>query len=97
MIRNKELVRSISNESDEPQWRVRAILKCAIDYITDELMYGQDVEIRGLGVFVQSERAPRKARDLRTGKAIHLPACRVVRFRTSRTLARKMKNRLDKA
>lgn len=91
-LSNHKLIRHISESCDIPQREVRKILSCLVDYVTDELMYGEAVELRGLGLLLQSERAERKARDLHTGKQIIVPARRVVRFRTSRALARKMKN-----
>ncbi len=42
--------------------------------------------IGGFGTFLVSRRAERNGRNPRTGKAIKIPACRVPRFKPSRTL-----------
>ena len=47
---------------------------------------GRKVTIGGFGTFLVSRRAERNGRNPRTGKAIKIPACRVPRFKPSRTL-----------
>ena len=42
--------------------------------------------IGGFGTFLVGRRAERNGRNPRTGKAIKIPACRVPRFKPSRTL-----------
>jgi len=54
--------------------------------IVESLKKGRKVTIGGFGTFVVSRRAERDGRNPRTGKAIRIPACRVPRFRPSRSL-----------
>ncbi len=42
--------------------------------------------VRGFGTFLVTRRAERNGRNPRTGKAIMIPACRVPRFKPSRSL-----------
>lgn len=88
---NKELVRRTAEACGIPQKDVRSILSSAIDYITDELMYGNDVKVLGLGLFKTAECRARKGRNLRTGATIDIAASRVVRFYVSRALARRIR------
>jgi len=54
--------------------------------VFDSLKKGRKVTIGGFGTFVVSRRAERNGRNPRTGKVIKIPACRVPRFKPSRSL-----------
>lgn len=54
--------------------------------VCDSLRKGRRVTIGGFGTFVVTKRAARNGRNPRTGKAIHIPATRVPRFKASRAL-----------
>ena len=54
--------------------------------VFDSLRKGRRVTIGGFGTFMVSRRAERNGRNPRTGKAIKIPACRVPRFKPSRSL-----------
>jgi DNA-binding protein HU-beta len=61
-------------------------LNALLDEIFDSLKKGRRVTIGGFGTFVVSRRAARNGRNPRTGKTIAIPACRVPRFKPSRSL-----------
>ena len=48
--------------------------------MTDALVQGQRIEIRGLGSFKVKERMPRVGRNPKTGDVVPIPACRVPSF-----------------
>ena len=54
--------------------------------VFDSLRKGRRVTIGGFGTFMVSKRAERNGRNPRTGKAIKIPATRVPRFKSSRSL-----------
>ena len=54
--------------------------------VVESLRRGRKVAISGFGTFVVTKRAARNGRNPRTGKAITIPACRVPRFKPSRSL-----------
>ena len=54
--------------------------------VFDALKKGRRVTIGGFGTFMVSKRAERNGRNPRTGKAIRIPATRVPRFKSSRSL-----------
>jgi len=61
-------------------------LNAVIEDVFDALKKGRRVTIGGFGTFMVSRRAERNGRNPRTGKALTIPACRVPRFKPSRTL-----------
>ena len=61
-------------------------LNAVVDGVFDSLKKGRRVTIGGFGTFMVSRRAERNGRNPRTGKAIRIPACRVPRFKPSRSL-----------
>ena len=61
-------------------------LNAVLDGVFDSLKKGRRVTIGGFGTFMVSRRAERNGRNPRTGKAIRIPACRVPRFKPSRSL-----------
>ena len=48
--------------------------------MTDALVNGDRIEIRGLGSFKVKERMPRVGRNPKTGDVVPIPACRVPSF-----------------
>jgi DNA-binding protein HU-beta len=54
--------------------------------VCDSLRKGRRVTIGNFGTFVVARRAARNGRNPRTGKTIRIPACRVPRFKASRSL-----------
>jgi DNA-binding protein HU-beta len=61
-------------------------LNSVIEDVFKALKKGRRVTIGGFGTFMVSRRAERNGRNPRTGKALTIPACRVPRFKPSRTL-----------
>jgi DNA-binding protein HU-beta len=57
-----------------------------LDAVFDSLGKGRKVTIGGFGTFLVTRRAERSGRNPRTGKLIKIPACRVPRFKPSRSL-----------
>ena len=74
-----ELINSTSltvNQSDEA---VEAIIQA----LKNSVKRGKPVQIRGFGTLKPIVRPPQKARDIRRGKVIHIPAKKTVKFKPS--------------
>ena len=56
------------------------------DYMCDILRQGRRIELRGFGSFCLRHRAPRIARNPRTGESLQLPARSVPYFRPGKKL-----------
>ena len=57
-----------------------------IESIVGTLAKGEEVSIAGLGIFSVKQRAPRTARNPRTGEEIQVPAMKVPKFRAAKAL-----------
>jgi len=61
-------------------------VETVIESIFKTLKKGEEVSIAGLGIFSVRRRAPRKARNPRTGEEIQVPAMNVPKFRAAKAL-----------
>ena len=59
-------------------------VKTILDAMSEALVRGHRIEIRGFGSFSINRRPPRMGRNPQTGEAIKIPAKRVVKFRMSK-------------
>jgi len=62
------------------------VLDAVLAAIQESLVGGEALTLTGFGAFKVTERAARTGRDPRTGKAIEIPASKVVRFTPGKTL-----------
>jgi len=81
-----DLVSAMAKASGGSKVSAERALNALLDEIFDSLKKGHRVTIGGFGTFVVSRRAERNGRNPRTGKTIKIPACRVPRFKPSRSL-----------
>jgi len=81
-----DLVAAMAKASGGSKVSAERALNAVLDGIFDSLKKGRRVTLGGFGTFTVSRRAERPGRNPRTGKAIRIPACRVPRFKPSRSL-----------
>ena len=81
-----DLVAAMAKASGGSKVAAERALNSVIEDVFDALKKGRRVTIGGFGTFMVSRRAARNGRNPRTGKALRIPACRVPRFKPSRTL-----------
>ena len=81
-----DLVAVMAKASGGSKVAAERALNSVIEDVFDALKKGRRVTIGGFGTFMVSRRAERNGRNPRTGKALTIPACRVPRFKPSRTL-----------
>ncbi|MGH7299516.1 MAG: HU family DNA-binding protein [Candidatus Rokuibacteriota bacterium] len=81
-----DLVTAMAKASGGSKVSAEKALNALLDEVFDSLKRGRKVTIGGFGTFLVSRRAERNGRNPRTGNAIKIPACRVPRFKPSRSL-----------
>ncbi len=81
-----ELVKNIMAASGQPEHVVRSVIDSATAVITSTLAAGGEPYGLGLGKFAVVKRPPKKARDIRRGTEVQVPARTVVVFRPSKPL-----------
>jgi len=77
-----ELVQALKEKLPELQLRdVESALNCILGLMTNALAQGERIEIRGFGGFDLHHRAPRIARNPKSGESVNLPAKVAVHFK----------------
>jgi integration host factor subunit beta len=86
-VTKSELVQALSEKfSDLEKRDVELALNCLLRQMTDSLAQGERIEIRGFGGFSLHHRAPRTARNPKTGEAINLPAKVALHFKPGKEM-----------
>ncbi|WP_027015899.1 integration host factor subunit beta [Comamonas composti] len=61
-------------------------VKTILDAVSDALVRGNRIEIRGFGSFSVNHRPARMGRNPRSGEAVHIPPKRVPHFKPGKAL-----------
>jgi integration host factor subunit beta len=86
-VTKTELVQALSSKFPELQHRdVELAVKCMLGQMTDSLVQGERIEIRGFGGFDLHHRAPRVGRNPKAGEAVNLPAKVAVHFKPGKEM-----------
>ncbi len=88
-----EIVKKISEDIGLTQLKTKDIVQRTLDAIIQTLVTEERIELRNFGVFEVKQRAPRKARNPRTGDKVYVPSKNVVTFKPGKEmeeLVRKM-------
>ena len=92
-----ELVRALKEKLPEFQVRdVELALNCMLAQLTNAIVQGERVEIRGFGSFDLHHRPPRIARNPKTGDAINLPAKVALHFKPGKEMRDRVNAARDK-
>ncbi len=87
----KEIVRTISEQIGLTQLQTKEIVQKMFDAIVDTLVEQRRIELRNFGVFEVKRRAPRKARNPRTGARVEVPAKFVVTFKPGKEMEQRVR------
>ncbi len=82
----KEIVKQISEEIQLTQLKTKDIVQKTLNAIIQTLVTEGRIELRNFGVFEVTRRAPRKARNPRTGARVSVPAKNVVTFKPGKEM-----------
>ena len=86
----KEIVRSISEDLGLTQLQTKQIVQKVFQAILNTLAEEGRVELRNFGVFEVKRRAPRRARNPRTGEKVSVPEKSVVTFKPGQTMQQRV-------
>ncbi|MHC4392933.1 MAG: HU family DNA-binding protein [Planctomycetota bacterium] len=82
----KQIVKQIAERVGLTQVETKLVVQQTFDAIIDAIARDKRIELRNFGVFEVKERAPRKARNPRTGEPVDVPAKKVVVFKPGRKM-----------
>lgn len=86
----KEIVRTISEEIGLTQLKTKEIVQKTFDAIVETLVADGRIELRNFGVFEVKRRAPRKARNPRTGERVDVGEKYVVTFKPGKEMEQRV-------
>ncbi len=87
----KEIVKTISEELGLTQLKTKEIVQKTFDAIVETLVEEERIELRNFGVFEVKQRAPRKARNPRTGEKVFVPEKYVVTFKPGKEMEERVR------
>ena len=90
-MNKSDLVARMAKKSEISQSSAEVALNEFMAGVSDALKKGERVTLVGFGSWDVRKRAARKGRNPQNGKAINIPARRVVRFRTGSELKSRVK------
>ncbi len=86
-----ELAGKIANEIGITKAEAEKAVDGFVAAVSGALSAGDNVTLVGFGTFSVGERAQREGRNPRTGEKIEIPASKVVKFKSGKTLSEKIK------
>ncbi len=86
-----DLIKAMAEAAEVSQAAAGKALQGVLDAVTKALKSGDKVTLVGFGTFSVTKRAARSGRNPQTGKAIKIPARKVVKFKAGSKLAAKVK------
>ena len=90
-LTKRDLVVRISNETGVVQTQVFDVLQKTLDYITESLAEGNDVELRNFGVFEIRLTKPRVGRNPNEpGSRYDIPERATVKFKMGKVMRQKV-------
>lgn len=82
-----DLIEKVAQDCSISKTMAEQALNSIMDAISEAVSAGDKVTLIGFGTFSVSERAAREGRNPQTGKAIKIPARKVVKFKPGSKLA----------
>jgi integration host factor subunit beta len=90
-VTKKEIVRTISEEIGLTQLQTKEIVQKTFNAIVETLVEERRIELRNFGVFEVKRRAPRKARNPRTGEKVFVAEKYVVTFKPGKEMEQRVR------
>ena len=94
MTRSELIARIAASNTHLRHQDAERIVAAVLREIADALRQGHRVELRGFGAFSIKDRAPRIARDPRLGHAVKVGSKRVLHFKSSKLLNKRLNEAL---
>jgi len=85
-MKKNELISAVAEKTGLSKKDVNEVINATIEVIEEALKKGDKVAFIGFGIFETVTRAPRVARVPGTGKEIHIPETKTVKFKVGKKL-----------
>jgi integration host factor subunit beta len=88
-----ELIRSLVDKQHSVSYKTMSVaIKHLFEFMVSELSCGTRIEVRGFGSFTLRHRAPRLARNPKTGERLHTEHKYAVHFKPGKELKERVNN-----
>ena len=85
-MNKSELIETIANEMNLPPGEAAAMVNTILDSMSDTLVSGNAIEIRGFGSFVIKKYESYRGRNPKTGEKIEVPPKKLPFFKVGKEL-----------
>ena len=85
-----DVIARVASQTGLTKTDVRAVVEGFLESVKHSLKKDDPLEIRGFGTFYIKSRAPRTARNPRTGAEVKIPARRMPVFKPSREMKKEI-------
>lgn len=75
------IVEEMMSQTSLTRKQAQEAVEAMMQVMTDALISGKNIYLRGFGTYEVKERGAKTARDIRKGERVEVPACKVVRFK----------------
>jgi integration host factor subunit alpha len=89
-LTKEDLAKAIADDTGYPQNQSQGLVELLLELIKERLSAGEDVLISGFGKFCVRHKRERRGRNPATGESMQLEARRVVSFKCSGQLRKKI-------
>lgn len=89
-VKKEDLVASVYNKTGMSKSESRFVVETLFDIMKETLESGEEILISGFGKFRVKEKKERRGRNPQTGEDLQLRARRVLVFKSSRVLRKKI-------
>ena len=86
----KEIIEAVVSSTDLTRSQAFRAFDAIFDALATGVASGNDIFVRGFGTFRCCTRAARKARNVKAGITIDIPATRTVKFKPCQALKRQI-------
>ncbi|WAM29945.1 integration host factor subunit beta [Myxococcus sp. NMCA1] len=90
MTRSELIERIVERAPHVPRREVEAIVHAVFDEMSQALIAGRRIELRGFGVFCVRTRRARTGRNPKTGQRVSVPARRTLSFAAGKELRERL-------
>jgi integration host factor subunit beta len=94
-VTKRDMAKAIADEMGILQAQVQAVIQRVFNGIIEALVQERRLGLRNFGVFEVKKRKPRKARNLRTGETVKVPARLAVSFTPGLEMQERVRQLLD--
>lgn len=95
MTKSELITKLTSKQAYLPNKDIELVVNCLINTMSNALVSGERIEIRGFGSFSSRRRPPRIARNPRTGAAVSLSQKHSIRFKAGLELSKRVRESAD--